>query len=35
MTLSPTEQCSLAHLWMLRQDLMGYILLGDPAARLA
>jgi len=24
----------LGHLWMLRQDLMGYILLGDPAARL-
>lgn len=22
------------HLWMLRQDLSGYILLGDPAARL-
>jgi len=22
------------HLWMLRQDLAGYILLGDPAARL-
>ncbi|MCA9541788.1 MAG: hypothetical protein KC620_22985, partial [Myxococcales bacterium] len=22
------------HLWMLRQDLMGYVLLGDPAARL-
>ncbi len=24
----------LAHLWMLRQDLLGYILLGDPAVRL-
>jgi len=23
------------HLWMLRQDLAGYILLGDPAVRLA
>lgn len=23
-----------AHLWMLRQDLAGYILLGDPAVRL-
>ena len=23
-----------AHLWMLRQDLAGYVLLGDPAARL-
>lgn len=24
----------LGHLWMLRQDLLGYILLGDPAVRL-
>jgi hypothetical protein len=24
----------LSHLWMLRHDLMGYVLLGDPAARL-
>ncbi|AUX45945.1 hypothetical protein SOCE26_074470 [Sorangium cellulosum] len=24
----------LGHLWMLRQDLSGYILLGDPAVRL-
>jgi hypothetical protein len=24
-----------AHLWMLRQDLAGYMLLGDPAARAA
>jgi len=24
----------LGHLWMLRQDLAGYILLGDPAVRL-
>ena len=23
-----------SHLWMLRQDLAGYILLGDPAVRL-
>jgi len=23
-----------AHLWMLRQDLAGYVVLGDPAARL-
>jgi hypothetical protein len=23
-----------AHLWMLRQDLAGFVLLGDPAARL-
>ncbi|XYI02108.1 hypothetical protein ACMHYB_20955 [Sorangium sp. So ce1128] len=28
------EQARLAHLWMLRQDLAGYVLLGDPAARL-
>ncbi len=25
---------ALGHLWMLRQDLMGYALLGDPAVRL-
>ena len=24
----------LGHLWMLRNDLSGYVLLGDPAARL-
>jgi hypothetical protein len=24
----------LGHLWMLRHDLLGYLLLGDPAARL-
>lgn len=29
--LDPTEQ---AHLWMLRNDLRGYVLIGDPAARL-
>lgn len=34
MALAPAERRRLAHLWMLRQDLMGYILLGDPAARL-
>lgn len=28
------ERTRLAHLWMLRQDLVGYVLLGDPAARL-
>lgn len=32
--LAPAERIRLAHLWMLRQDLMGYLLLGDPAARL-
>jgi hypothetical protein len=28
------DHARLAHLWMLRQDLAGYVLLGDPAARL-
>ena len=29
------RQCGdLGHLWMSRQDLAGYVLLGDPAARL-
>jgi len=32
--LEPAYRARLGHLWMLRQDLMGYILLGDPAARL-
>ncbi|WP_233587971.1 hypothetical protein [Corallococcus sp. CA049B] len=31
----PVEPRSLGHRWMLRNDLRGYILLGDPAARLA
>jgi hypothetical protein len=30
----PSQLARLGHLWMLRQDLMGYLLLGDPAARL-
>lgn len=29
------DAVALAHLWMLRQDLEAYVLLGDPAARLA
>lgn len=29
-----TESPALAHLWMLRQDISAYVLLGDPAARL-
>jgi len=29
--VSPTEQ---AHRWRLRNDLRGYVLLGDPAGRL-
>ncbi|MDC0746014.1 hypothetical protein [Polyangium mundeleinium] len=28
------DEVRLGHLWMLRQDLSGYILLGDPAVRL-
>jgi len=32
---SPAAQTHRSHLWMLRQDLAGYIILGDPAARLA
>lgn len=30
----PGRRIEKAHLWMLRQDLAGYMLLGDPAARL-
>lgn len=30
----PTDRKERGHLWMLRNDLRGYILLGDPAARL-
>lgn len=32
--LDARERTRRAHLWMLRQDLAGYVLLGDPAARL-
>jgi hypothetical protein len=28
------ERARRAHLWMLRQDLAGYVVLGDPAVRL-
>jgi hypothetical protein len=31
----PTDRMERAHLWMLRNDLRGYVLLGDPAARLS
>jgi hypothetical protein len=31
----PTDSRRLAHLWMRRNDLRGYVVLGDPAARLA
>jgi hypothetical protein len=30
----PTDRVHRGHLWMLRNDLRGYVLLGDPAARL-
>jgi hypothetical protein len=30
----PTDPVERGHLWMLRNDLRGYVLLGDPAARL-
>jgi hypothetical protein len=30
----PTDPKERAHRWMLRNDLRGYVLLGDPAARL-
>lgn len=32
---SDANKARLGHLWMLRQDLAGYILLGDPAARMS
>ena len=31
---SRRERAQRAHLWMMRQDLAGYVLLGDPAVRL-
>ena len=31
---TPAMAAKRSHLWMLRQDLAGYILLGDPAVRL-
>jgi hypothetical protein len=31
----PTDPAERAKLWMLRNDLRGYVLLGDPAARLS
>ncbi len=30
----PAQRAKLGHLWMVRQDLSGYILLGDPAVQL-
>jgi hypothetical protein len=32
--MDPAQLTRLGHLWMLRHDLLGYVLLGDPAARL-
>lgn len=32
--LAPRALALRSHLWMLRQDLAGYLLLGDPAVRL-
>jgi len=32
--MDAAQMARLGHLWMLRQDLLGYVLLGDPAARL-
>jgi hypothetical protein len=31
----PTDATERAQLWMLRNDLRGYVLLGDPAAQLS
>ncbi|HEX8537924.1 MAG TPA: helix-turn-helix domain-containing protein, partial [Cystobacter sp.] len=31
---NPVDLTQRAHLWMLRQDLAGYVLLGDPAVQL-
>ncbi|HEU4733742.1 MAG TPA: hypothetical protein VFT22_37880 [Kofleriaceae bacterium] len=31
---TPADLLALGNLWMLRQDLLGYALLGDPAVRL-
>jgi hypothetical protein len=31
---NPVDVTKRAHLWMLRQDLAGYVLLGDPAVHL-
>jgi hypothetical protein len=31
---SEADRVALCHLWLLRQDLLGYTILGDPAVRL-
>lgn len=33
-SITDHERARRGHLWMLRQDLAGYVLLGDPAVRL-
>lgn len=33
-SVTDAERMRRGHLWMLRQDLAGYVLLGDPAVRL-
>ncbi len=33
-TKDPLDRAKIGHLWMVRQDLSGYILLGDPAVQL-
>jgi hypothetical protein len=33
-SIDDRERARRGHLWMLRQDLAGYVLLGDPAVRL-
>jgi hypothetical protein len=33
-SIDDDERARRGHLWMLRQDLAGYVLLGDPAVRL-
>jgi hypothetical protein len=33
-SIDDNERARRGHLWMLRQDLAGYVLLGDPAVRL-
>lgn len=32
--VDPLDRAKIGHLWMVRQDLSGYILLGDPAVQL-
>lgn len=34
MSMAAEDRARIGHLWMLRNDLQGYVLLGDPAAQL-